>query len=57
MLYENYKNVTDTCKANVINAAVHQLIKDAYNEYVDAYTEMQDYFALDKNIFNIGIDK
>lgn len=47
MTYESYKNVTGTGKANVINMAVHQFIKDTYNEYVDVYMEMKDY--LDEN--------
>lgn len=56
MLYENEKNVTDTGKANVINAAAHQFIKDVYNKYVDLYMEMQDYFDESDNKIRIICD-
>lgn len=39
MLYENYKNATDTGKANIINFAAQQFIYDVYNEYVDVYMD------------------
>lgn len=56
MLYENYKNVTDTGKANVINFAAQQFIDDVYNEYVDAYMGMQDYFDESDNRIRIVCD-
>lgn len=56
MLYENYKNVTDTGKANVINMAAQQFIEDAYNTYVDVYMGMQDYFDESDNRILIVCD-
>ena len=56
MIYENYKNVTDTNKALVLNECVHQFIKDTYNEYVDVYMEMQDYLDENNNKIKILCD-
>lgn len=56
MLYKNYKNVTDTNKALCLNECVHQFIKDAYNEYVDVYMGMQDYFDESDNRIKVVCD-